>query len=358
MVAVPPPDSDGFPTDLVMPGKSRRYVYTNQRPAATLWYHDHAMDSTGRNLFMGLAGLYIVEDPMERKLPLPRDRHDIPLIIQNRLFAQDGVLQFVPDFLHGAFADTVLVNGAPWPRLEVAARRYRFRILNASNATAFRLALSSGRPFTQIGTDGGLLASPINITEIPLAMAERVEVIVDFSVYPTGTQIFLTDLNRQKAGIVRFDVLRREPDDTVIPQRLSEVPLISKDSAVRTRTLLFTRGSEERWAINLKEFDADRPIAEPHFGDVEVWRVLNHTFLQGVSIVHPVHLHLVNFQILERNGKPPLAHERGWKDTVALESGDEVKLIIKFDGYRGRYLLHCHNLEHEDRGMMARFDVV
>lgn len=355
------PESDGFPTDLVPPGKSRTYIYTNEHAAATLWYHDHTMDYTGRNLFMGLAGLYIVEDEIEKNLPLPRDEYDIPLIIQDRLFDQDGSLQYEPDPVHGAFTDTVLVNGAPWPRLEVAARKYRFRILNASNATSFRLALSSGRPLVQIATDGGLLPFPVNIKEIPLAMAERVEVIVDFSLYALGTQVFLTDLN-SKGNVIRFDVLRKERDDTVVPQQLAQASPIPEHLAVRTRTLVFTRrpgpGPESRWAINGKEFEADRPIADPHLGDVEIWRVLNHTFFQGLSIVHPVHLHLVNFQILERNGKPPLAHETGLKDTVALETGEEVRLIMRFGGYRGRYLLHCHNLEHEDRGMMARFDVV
>jgi spore coat protein A len=356
-----PPDSDGFPTDLVMPGKSRSYVYPNQRPGATLWYHDHSMDSTGHNLFMGLAGLYIVEDPIEKNFPLPRDGYDVPLILQDRLFDQDGALHFVPDFLHGAYSDTLLVNGAPWPHFEVAARKYRLRILNASNARSFRLALSSGRPFTQIATDGGLLPFPISIKEIPLAMAERVEVIVDFSGHSIGSQIFLNDLDRHQA-ILRFDVLRHERDDTVVPRQLREAAPLSKDLAVRTRTLVLTRApsqkSEGRWAINGSEFEAERPIAEPHFGDVEIWRIANHTFLQGVSVLHPVHLHLVDFRILERNGKPAFPHESGWKDTVALESGDEVKIIMRFDGYRGRYLLHCHNLEHEDRGMMARFDVV
>lgn len=137
-----PPDSDGFPVDLVMPGKEKTYFYPNER-AATLWYHDHAIDHTGRNIFMGLAGLYIVESEHEKNLPLPKDDYDVPLILQDRLFSADGALLYQPDYVDGPKTDTILVNGAPWPRMEVSARQYRFRLLNASNARSFHLALSS-----------------------------------------------------------------------------------------------------------------------------------------------------------------------------------------------------------------------
>jgi FtsP/CotA-like multicopper oxidase with cupredoxin domain len=357
-----PADSDGFPTDVVMPGNSRTYVYPNEHAAATLWYHDHVMDYTGRNLFMGLAGLYLVEDDREQNLPLPRDQYDVPLIVQDRRFDRDAALQYSPDPVFGAITDTILVNGVPWPRFEVSARRYRFRILNGSNARAFLLALSSGQPFVQIATDGGLLPAPIKVKEIPLAMAERVEVIVDFSSYPIGTQLFLQDSTGAGESLLRFDIVRKERDDSAMPAALALMQNLSAERAVRVRTLVFTRGAstgtEARWAINGREFDADHPIAAPGFNDIEIWRILNHTFHEARNIVHPVHLHLVNFQILERNGKPPLVHEKGWKDTVALTTGEEVRIIARFGGYRGRYLLHCHNLEHEDRGMMARFDVV
>jgi len=357
-----PADSDGFPTDLVMPGQSKIYVYPNEHAAATLWYHDHAMDQTGHNLFMGLAGLYIVEDEDEQNLPLPRGAYDVPLILQDRRFTPDGSLQYLPDPVSGAMTDTLLVNGVPWPRFEVSARRYRFRILNACNAKSFRLGLSSGEFFVQIATDGGLLSAPRKVKEIPLAMAERVEVLVDFSSHPVGTQLFLKDSTERSEGLLRFDIVRKERDDSAVPARLADVQEIPAERAARLRTLVFTRGSSEgpdaRWAINGRQFDADRPIVAPRFDDIEVWRILNHTFGEPHTILHPVHLHLVNFQILERNGGPPLAHETGWKDTVALMTGEEIRLIARFGGYHGRYLLHCHNLEHEDRGMMARFDVV
>lgn len=200
------------------------------------------------------------------------------------------------------------------------------------------------------------------MNEIPLAMAERAQVIADFSPYPIGSQVFLKDTTDPSEALLRFDVVRSGRDDSAVPAQLADHPEISADRAVRTRTLVFTRGpspgSDARWSINGKDFDADLPIATPRLGEVEIWRLLNHTFLAPHSILHPVHLHLVNFQILERNGKPPLAHETGWNDTVALTTREEVRVIARFGGYRGRYLLHCHNLEHEDRGVMARFDVI
>jgi spore coat protein A len=357
-----PPDSDGFPTDFVMPGKVKTYFYPNDR-AATLWYHDHAMDHTGRNIFMGLAGLYVVEGKQEQNLPLPRDEYDVPLILQDRLFSAGGALLYHPDFVDGPVTDTILVNGVPWPKMEVSARKYRFRMLNASNARSFRLTLSSGQPFVQIATDGGLLAAPKSLRHIPLAMAERIEVVLDFSAYPVDTRLTLDDLNQSAVtrSILAFDVVRKVKDESRIPEQLIERPTIRNDLAIRHREFVFTRGDsqnrEVHWSINGEQFDPDHAVADASLGAIEVWRLANHSFRETHDVVHPVHLHLVNFQILQRNGGPPLPHEIGWKDTVALHVGDDVIVGIPMAGFRGRYLFHCHNLEHEDRGMMARFDV-
>lgn len=360
--AATPSDSDGFPTDLVLPGHQKAYFYPNDR-AATLWYHDHAMDQTGRNIFMGLAGMYIVEGKEERDLPLPRDEYDVPLILQERLFSADGALLYRPDPIDGPAANVILINGTPWPKLEVSACKYRFRILNASNARSFRLALSSHRAFLQIATDGGLMAAPRIIREIPLAMAERVEVIVDFSLYPLDATVTLDDLNvsARERSLMQFNIVRNAKDKSDVPARLTEFQAVVPDRAAQRRNFMFTRGnsehSEVRWSINGEEFDPTRAIAEVRANDVEIWRLANHTFREKHNVVHPVHLHLANFQILKRNGDPPTPYESGLKDTVALNVGDEVEIAVRFPEYKGRYLFHCHNLEHEDRGMMARFDV-
>ena len=359
------PESDGFPTDTLAPGQSRRCQYDNAGRPATLWYHDHSLRGAGRSLYMGLAGLYLLKGSDDVDGQLPRDRYDIPLMVQDRAFTSDGEFDYDHQGHHGATGRVMLVNGAPWPVLEVAARKYRFRVVNASNATPLLLALSDHQPFIQIATDQGLLPSPVVSSTIAVTMAERVEVVIDFSLCPPGSEVVLE--NRRGDGplrrVMRFDVVRRERDDSVVPRRLAEVEPLQPSLAVCTRTFVFggrpTLGVPPgvHWVINGEAFDPLRVDANPRLGDIEVWRFINRGFM-GQSMLHPVHTHLAPFQILRRNGGTPLRQEAGWKDTVAIEDGEEVDVIVRWGPHRGRYLLHCHNLEHEDHSMMARVDVV
>ena len=390
-----PSDSDGFPTDLCvpadfpkdvplcsavpslaalarsaapLPSDMKLHTYPNDQRAATLWYHDHAMDFTGRNVYMGLAGFYLIEDEEEAALPLPKGRYDIPLMLAVRQFSSDGAFLYDARGHLGAQGDVILVNGAPWPRLAVERRRYRFRILNGSNATPFTLALSSGKPLIQIATDGGLLSGPVALQTIPLAMAERVEVVIDFAEYPAGAHLVLQNLDAlgPTPEVMRFDIGGPAVDDpSSVPRRLASIDLLRQDEAVGERVFHFVNDFEltlnmppVSWDINGKEFDPARVDAAPRLGDTELWRLVHpHSIFPGRH-VHPAHIHLVQFQILQRNGEPAGAHEQGWKDTVRLEDGDDVLVIARFIGTRGRYVLHCHNLGHEDHHMMARFDVV
>jgi spore coat protein A len=359
------PESDGFPTDTLAPGETRAFRYDNTGQPATLWYHDHSWQGAGRNLYMGLAGLYLLKGDSDVDQQLPNGRHDIPLMLQDRSFTRDGELAYDHDGHHGAVGRVMLVNGAAWPVLDVAARKYRFRIVNASNAMPVRLALNTNQPLRQIATDQGLLSSPVTLSSIGLAMGERTEVVIDFSPYPIGTRIVLLNLRSDAAlgQIMRFDVVRAERDDSRVPERLADVEPLHRLQAKRTRTFVFsgrpTVGVPPgvQWVINSEQFDPSRVDADPQLGDIEIWRFVNRAFL-GRTMLHPVHTHLAPFQILRRNGRLPLRQEKGWKDTVAIEDGEEVDVIIRWSGYRGRYLLHCHNLEHEDHSMMARVDVV
>jgi spore coat protein A len=359
------PESDGFPTDTVAPGDTRRYEYANTGRAATLWYHDHCRTGTGRNLYMGLAALYLLEDDAEVNAQLPRDRFDIPLILQDRAFADDGQFEYDHRGHRGATGAIMLVNGALWPVLEVEAKKYRFRILNASNATPVRLALTPARPLIQIAGDQGLLRRPVALPAVDVTMAERVEVVIDFSSYAAGSRVVLRNLRAEgsRNSVMRFDVVDAGRDESVVPPLLSEVETLRATDAVRTRTFVFsgrpTLGLPPpvQWVINGKPFDPMRVDASPRLGDVEVWRFLNRGLL-GRTMLHPVHTHLAPFQVFRRNGRAPLAQEGGWKDTVAIGKGEEVEVLIRWNGYRGRYLLHCHNLEHEDHTMMARVDVI
>jgi spore coat protein A len=388
-----PSDSDGWPTDVILPNGSpiaatsmqmdhagdggqmsgaspskheQNYIYPNDQRAATLWYHDHAMGATGQNVYMGLAGFYLVEDEDERSLLLPTGRYDIPVMLCVRQFNHDGSFRYEPHGHAGADGDVILVNGAPWPVLRVERRRYRFRILNASNATTFTLALTSAQPFVQIATDGGLMPRPVQVPCIPIAMAERVEVVIDFSAYAAGDSVVLRNTEKQGplAEIMRFDITGPAVSDHgQLPDRLSVIENLRPEAAVRTRTFTFGPRPELKdhfppiyWAINGNRFDPERAQAEPRLGDIEIWRFVYEK--SPWRQTHPPHIHLVNFQILDRNGQSPRDYERGWKDTLRLDSGDDVRVIMRFDGYRGRYLMHCHNLEHEDYDMMMRFDVV
>ena len=392
-----PAGSDGYPTDLVPPNGSthdhpmvghdsmdrggsrplKDYSYPLDQRAATLWYHDHRMDFTGPQVWRGLAGFHIVRDAEEDALPLPKGEKDVPLMICDRSFDEDGSFLYPSldpslrgepgvedDYMDGVLGDTILVNGAPWPFMEVSATRYRFRILNASNARRYELALDprpgKAAPFVQVGSDGGLLGAPIPHRTIRIAQAERFDVVIDFSGYEVGTEVNLKNRlgEGRTADVMRFRVTRKEGDDSTIPRRLSDMSDfdgLEETDARLTREFRFTRvGDEGRvmWGINGEPFDPERMDARPRLGSTEVWH------LKAAPAAHPIHLHLVHFKVLSRNGREPLPTDSGWKDTVDLTSGEEARVLARFDGYRGRYVFHCHNLEHEDMMMMANFEVV
>jgi spore coat protein A len=346
--------SDGYPTDVIVRGTAKEYVYPNRQPAATLSYHDHEMARTGRNVWMGLFGAYLIEDDVEASLNLPSGAHDVPLIIQDRAFRADGSLLYSPDVMHGAMGDVILVNGVAYPRFEVANRKYRLRILNGSNAREYELSLGSGQPFVQIATDGGLLPHPVRRTTIPLFPFERAEAIVDFSEVPVGSRVILrNDLDvGRTSGVMLFDVVREEADPSTVPSDLRPLERLDEASAAATRD--FTLGMDRMsWVINGQRFDHARVDASPRLGTTEIWRFQNRS-----GMAHPMHVHLDMFQILDRNGAPPSEAETGWKDTVAVGPDESVRVILRFTDFTGRYLVHCHNLEHEDDAMMAQFEVL
>jgi FtsP/CotA-like multicopper oxidase with cupredoxin domain len=369
------PHYDGHAEDYVPPRYFKDYIYPNDR-AATLWYHDHALDYTSRNVYMGLAGMYIVEDRYELDLPLPKGEYDVPLIMQDKRIAIDGSLIFDDRERRSLYGDVMLVNGVPWPRMEVANRKYRFRILNASASRNYQLVLSRkadaqtiGDKLMVIGTDAGLIGEPLTLKApnqtLPVAMAERYDIIIDFSDYPIGTQVFLRnvgfsgtiDIDARSHTLMRFDVVREEKDDSEIPSQLRVFQPIPASSAVRTRTFRFERNNGQ-WKINNKAWDKNRVDANPEPGDVEIWNLVN----PGSGWIHPVHIHLVDLQILDRNRMPPRPYERGWKDVFSVGEFETVRVIAKFgtrDGnfIRGKFMMHCHNLVHEDHSMMTLFEV-
>jgi len=360
------PQFDGPPLRLVEPGERFIHQYTNVQPAATLWYHDHAHMHTGRNVYMGLAGFYLLGDATDDALPLPKGQFDIPLAIQDRLFNADGSLFYSETVAHqGVFGDTIIVNGVPFPFLQVARRKYRFRVLNGSNARNYRLKLSTGDPFKVVSTESGFLAHPVDVPEILLQPAERYSFVIDFASYPIGTQVILQNVFTPNAfgdpfdpakvnQIMRFDVTANASDPSSVPADLAPLPVLNEADAVATRDWHFNVMADGRWAINGLRFDASRFDAQPTLGTVEIWRFIN----PSSAWVHPIHPHLVHFLILDRNGAPPQPYERGPKDTVALGPGETVRVIMRFEHFRGPFVFHCHNLEHEDHEMMTQYKVV
>lgn len=392
-----PHDSDGYPGDEIlpaggadpmsmsdmsmsgmsggtpMPGRPvtgvRTYTYPMNQRAATLWYHDHRMGFTGASVWRGLAGFHLVHDDEEEALPLPRGARDLPLMITDRSFDADGTFRYpsvdrtlrqIPGvhapYANGVLGDVILVNGTPWPVHQVERLRYRLRLLNASNSRNYRLALypppPGGAGLVQIGGDGGLLTAPIPHHTIDTAPAERFDVVVDFARYRPGTRVRLVNLlgSGSTREVMAFDVspaARTPAEDATVPARLSTIPPLDPAQAAITRTFLF-QNTTSGWRINGHGYDPARPLARPRLGQLEIWRFVT-------DLHHPIHLHLASFQVLARNGRSPGPYDHGWKDTVDLRPAETAEIAVRFTDYAGRFVFHCHNLEHEDMAMMADF---
>jgi spore coat protein A len=354
-----PSSEDGFPTDIIRPGATRSYTYPNNQLPSTLWYHDHVMGYTGPHVWFGMAGFYILTDDYEDGLGLPSGAYEIPLVIQDRNFDSTGKLVYTGN-RNGETGNTILVNGTIQPNFKVASRKYRFRVLNGSNMRKYRIALSNGQPFHVLGMEGGLLPAPVTVTSLVLASAERADIVVDFSLLPVGSSVVLQNSlgSGSTANIMRFDVDRGETDTSQLPLSLRPLDKLSVAQAVRTRSFTFSGGmmgmmGGAPWVINGKPFDPNRVDADPKLGTVEIWEFRNMSMMD-----HPAHLHQTMFQILDITGNPPPPTHAGWKDTVNVPAMGTVRIIMRFADYAGKYVLHCHVLEHEDNAMMARFDVV
>ncbi|MDF2704610.1 MAG: cotA pig [Nonomuraea muscovyensis] len=379
-----PADSDGYPMDLLLPAGdaggashaghgagglargSREYTYPHEQRAATLWYHDHRHGVTGYAVWQGLAGFHLVHDEEEDALGLPADDHDIPLMIVDRSFGADGSFLYpradarphshgvAAPYMNGVLGDVILVNGAPWPVMPVEATRYRFRLLNASNARRYRLELDpqppGGRGLVQIGSDGGLLPGPIAHDALDVSPAERFDVVVDFSRYRPGTRIRLVNRlgSGSTAGIMCFDVTGPAGESRPLPERLAQGPALDPGRAVATRTFHFQLRPDHGWSINGRPYEPGQVLARPRLGTTEVWRLIS-------DFHHPVHIHLDPFQVLSRDNRAPGRFDAGWKDTIDLHPSQAAEIAVRFTDHSGTYMIHCHNLEHEDMAMMADF---
>ncbi len=364
------PQYDGYASDLTNPGQYKDYRYPNWQNGRTLWYHDHGIHHTAENVVMGLAGMYQLIDDLELSLPLPQGEYDVPLIVSDRMFNNDGSLLIDRNDDSGVYGDVITVNGRAWPRMKVKRRKYRFRILNASPSRSYKWSLSTGDSMTVIGTDAGLMPAPQRVQSFRHGVAERYEVVIDFSKYRAGQRVVLRNTSPKNNidftntdKVMAFDVVGDKfvKTNNSVPSVLNpnqSAMVVPESAAVRTRQFDFVRANSQ-WTINGKTWDDvirsryAEVLADPKIDDVEIWELRN----PSGGWHHPAHIHFIDFRVLSRNGQPALPHERGPKDVVFLGENESVRLLIKFERGRGKYMIHCHNLVHEDHDMMGQFEI-
>lgn len=403
-----PSESDGFPGDyfsalkagptLDGPGSFSDYCYPNvyagldayggigdpREALGTLWYHDHTLDFTAPNATRGLAGFYLLFDHIDSgnerdrtpgALRLPSYPYDYPLVFQDRRFDPDGIHFFDQFNPEGTLGDKVTVNGKIEPVLRVASRKYRLRLLNAGPTRfyQFHLVTADGEEqgFKYIANDGNLLPRPLNRKRVRLGMAERADIVVDFSQYPIGTELYLVNRLRQDTTrgpddvrepgtrVLKIIVDRSARDPSRVPAKLRPLPPLDplEIAAAPVRRWEFAR-KNGMWTVNDRFVNVESPRAEIARGGAEVWELVN----PSGGWAHPVHIHFEEGRILSKTVDgvevPVPIHERGRKDVFVLGKTTTMRVFLRFRDFEGKYVMHCHNLSHEDHAMMVRWDVI
>ncbi|HQS58759.1 MAG: bilirubin oxidase [Gallionellales bacterium 35-53-114] len=400
---------DGHPRYAIPPGGKYLYEFEVGNRAGTYWFHPHPHGHTGEQVYGGLAGLFIVTDDEERALKLPDGERDVALVIQDRSFTRDNQLRYtgggqgmggMMGRMNGFTGDQILVNGHPDYTLTAERKPYRLRFLNGSNSRIYKLAWDDGSPFTVIGTDGGLLAAPVSRPYVTLAPAERIELWVDFSSRKAGEELTLRSLSFPVSGGggmmgggmmggmmggggsglangAEFSVLKVKVGKGVaqaekLPERLSIIAAVTPQQAgnFKSPRIFSVTAGRMQWGLNGRVFEmeevADDEIVK--LGTTEVWQLENEATMGMMGgMPHPIHVHGVQYRILERSVHPAAMSgwsslsagfvDEGWKDTVLVMPGERVQLLLRFNNYPGLFVYHCHNLEHEDMGMMRNFQI-
>ena len=399
------PEFDGYADDMTKPGEMKVYHYPNFQSARTLWYHDHGVHFTSKQAYGGLAGLYVMHDKEESTL-LPTGEFDVPLVVNDAMFAADGQLAWNDNSTSGLWGDVILVNGAPWPTMKVQRRTYRFRILVATVSRSFNWRLTNGMPLQVVATDGGVMPKGVAVQSMRHLGGERYEVVIDFGKVPAATKrIELTNGSNKNnrdydftGKVMAFDLLdtpvtktranfdtgATEPDPTwnrnyhnfpLVDSDIMSIPTTGpyvKKSFRLDRSGGLWRFGETTWD-QVQASDFQRVLSSPAMETVEIWEIVNNSG----GWYHPLHIHLIDFRIINRTGGPAggvngvLPHEQGPKDVAYIGEGETVTLLCKFIKPGGnvpaphgdpaikgaRFMTHCHNLAHEDHDMMAQFRV-
>lgn len=413
-----PDTADGHPRHAIKPDQTYIYEFEVHNRASTYWFHPHPHGQTGRQVNQGLAGLFLVTDEEEAAAGLPTPAYDLPLVIQDRVFDADNQFVYLAggmmDQMMGFLGQDILVNGQPNFALPVATRTYRLRLLNGSNSRIYKLAWEDGTPLTVIASDGGLLEKPVQRAYVTLAPGERVELWADFSAYQVGTELQMQSLvfsgaeagmmggmgqgmmggmehnmdgmgqgmmggmmnaalpNGAPFSVFTVRVERKETETLRLPEQLAVLEPPRLEQAVNSdKPRLFRLFMNNmNWTLNGRMFEMEGVSAEEtvKLNTTEVWEFVNEPGQGGMMadfMAHPMHLHGVQFRILERQVASPQAADwksvsagyvdDGWKDSFLIMPGERVKVLLKFEDYAGLFLYHCHNLEHEDMGMMRNY---
>ena len=388
---------DGHPRYVVEQGQSYLYEFEVNNRAGTYWYHPHPHGLTGAQVYKGLAGLFLVSDKEEKSIGLPDGEYDVPLVIQDRTFDRENQLIYMSghrmEQMTGFLGDSIFVNGLPDFTQPVSTTTYRLRLLNGSNSRIYKLAWKDGRPLTIIGTDGGLLEKPVSRRYVFLAPGERIELWSDFSNSTVGYETEIISLpfdtgefggtrrgrgmmmggrmgqnqnlpNGAGFSIFNIKVTKQVIKKQTLPENLSKISPIQQDKAVNLLNprQFYITARHMQWSINGRVFQmedvADDEIVQ--LGSKEIWE-FNNTgggMMHMMNMPHPIHLHGKQFRVIERSGVKHKGYvDEGWKDTVLLMPGERIRILVDFDDYPGMFLYHCHNLEHEDMGMMRNYFV-
>lgn len=356
---------DGQPKDAILPGNSYTYSFLVFQRAGTYFYHSHAHHLTAKHVYKGYAGFFIVEDDDELQYGLPTGAYDIPLLIQDRHSVYQPQFTYSPtmmDRMMGYLGDVPLINGTPEAFFEVQKTLYRFRLLNGSNARVYNIVFSDNSPFWVVATDGGLKDEAVQMNGLFLSPGERVDILFDFFPYSIGNSVTLQSQAFSGVGnqgtqldLLRFDIVGSNSSGGIVPQNLQIINYYNINDITGTRNFVLSQSGmgSGMHRINGLTYDMNRIDEVIPFNQLEEWKFINNT-----NNFHPMHVHGVLFQVYSRNGNTNLSpNDKGWKDTVLVNPNETVQTLVRFNDYSGIYLLHCHNLEHEDDGMMLNIQI-
>jgi len=354
-----PGEADGGPHESLKPGEEKLIEFEVTQEASTLWFHPHPDGKTAEQVYNGLAGLIYIEDDNSKSLDLPNKygENDIPLIFQDRTFDDEKQLNYSAAMNEdGTIGETSLINGTLNPKLTVNQEKVRLRLLNGSNARNYTFKLNTGESFLQVATDGGFLNEPKKLDEITLTPSERAEIVIDFSKLNKEDELALINTEDEDGSILLpFEVSDQTGEDSGIPEKLNDFSITEEEMDLPVSKEVELFGMMDKVTINGKKFDPDRIDFTQEQGETEVWEIYNKPDEMG-GMIHPFHIHGAQFKVLSRDGEKLPENEQGWKDTISVEPDETVKVAVQFKE-KGVYMFHCHNLEHEDNGMMGQVKV-